>query len=121
MFLAGHPSQGCFGLQSHCAPCYFFNQASFYPSDFSFNHSSTYWSGRGSLVVKVTDSLLLHYEFEPSTTKDLLCSLLVKSVEDQASSRSCSVEVERGGASSGSYSSLDHGSKLRGPLSKTLK
>ncbi|GFX41992.1 transposable element Tcb2 transposase [Trichonephila clavipes] len=25
MFLAGHPSQGCFGLQSHCAPCYFFN------------------------------------------------------------------------------------------------
>ncbi|GFT22274.1 transposable element Tcb2 transposase [Trichonephila clavipes] len=36
MFLAGHPPQGCFGLQSHCAPCYFFNQASFYPSDFSF-------------------------------------------------------------------------------------
>ncbi|GFV92273.1 transposable element Tcb2 transposase [Trichonephila clavipes] len=36
MFLAGHPSQGCFGLQSHCAPCCFFNQASFYPSDFSF-------------------------------------------------------------------------------------
>ncbi|GFV23697.1 transposable element Tcb2 transposase [Trichonephila clavipes] len=36
MFLAGHASQGCFGLQSHCAPCYFFNQASFYPSDFSF-------------------------------------------------------------------------------------
>ncbi|GFW35246.1 transposable element Tcb2 transposase [Trichonephila clavipes] len=30
-FLAGHPSQGCFGLQSHCAPCYFFNQASFIP------------------------------------------------------------------------------------------
>ncbi|GFX17091.1 transposable element Tcb2 transposase [Trichonephila clavipes] len=38
MFLAVHPSQGCFGLQSHCAPCYFFNQASFYPSDFSFNN-----------------------------------------------------------------------------------
>ncbi|GFX37353.1 probable RNA-directed DNA polymerase from transposon X-element [Trichonephila clavipes] len=37
MFLAGHPSQGCFGLQSHCAPCYFFNKASFYPSDFSFS------------------------------------------------------------------------------------
>ncbi|GFU86632.1 transposable element Tcb2 transposase [Trichonephila clavipes] len=37
IFLAGHPSQGCFGLQSHCAPCYFFNQASFYPSDFSFS------------------------------------------------------------------------------------
>ncbi|GFT60472.1 transposable element Tcb2 transposase [Trichonephila clavipes] len=41
MFLAGHPSQGCFGLQSHCAPCYFFNQASFYPSDFSFNNMLT--------------------------------------------------------------------------------
>ncbi|GFW79277.1 hypothetical protein TNCV_2476841 [Trichonephila clavipes] len=40
MFLAGHPSQGCFGLQSHCAPCYFFNQASFYPSDFSFADES---------------------------------------------------------------------------------
>ncbi|GFW76620.1 transposable element Tc1 transposase [Trichonephila clavipes] len=39
MFLAGHPSQGCFGLQSHCAPCYFFNQASFYPSDFSLRRS----------------------------------------------------------------------------------
>ncbi|GFT95554.1 transposable element Tcb2 transposase [Trichonephila clavipes] len=25
MFLAGPSSQGCFGLQSHCAPCYFFN------------------------------------------------------------------------------------------------
>ncbi|GFV02852.1 transposable element Tcb2 transposase [Trichonephila clavipes] len=36
MFLAGHPSQGCFGLQSHCAPCYFFNKSFFYPSDFSF-------------------------------------------------------------------------------------
>ncbi|GFT36185.1 transposable element Tcb2 transposase [Trichonephila clavipes] len=23
MFLAGHPSQGCFGFQSHCAACYF--------------------------------------------------------------------------------------------------
>ncbi|GFX69402.1 transposable element Tcb1 transposase [Trichonephila clavipes] len=41
MFLAGHPSQGCFGLQSHCTPCYFFNQASFYPSDFSFKTVSS--------------------------------------------------------------------------------
>ncbi|GFV25226.1 uncharacterized protein TNCV_1466671 [Trichonephila clavipes] len=40
MFLAGHPSQGCFDLQSHCAPCYFFNQASFLSlSDFSFKCS----------------------------------------------------------------------------------
>ncbi|GFV32553.1 transposable element Tcb2 transposase [Trichonephila clavipes] len=31
IFLAGHPSQGCFGLQSHCVPCYFFNQLLFIP------------------------------------------------------------------------------------------
>ncbi|GFU87244.1 transposable element Tcb2 transposase [Trichonephila clavipes] len=36
MFLAGHPSQGCFGLQSHCAPCYFSIKL-LYPSDFSFS------------------------------------------------------------------------------------
>ncbi|GFY05974.1 histone-lysine N-methyltransferase SETMAR [Trichonephila clavipes] len=46
MFLAGHPSQGCFGLQSHCAPCYFFNQASFYPSDFSFTNYVQFWFRR---------------------------------------------------------------------------
>ncbi|GFT16499.1 transposable element Tcb2 transposase [Trichonephila clavipes] len=58
-FLAGHPSQGCFGLQSHFAPCYFFNQASFYPSDFSFSkcclhitHVLTYW---GSYGIKCVD------------------------------------------------------------------
>ncbi|GFW84112.1 transposable element Tc3 transposase [Trichonephila clavipes] len=59
MFLAGHPSQGCFGLQSHCAPCYFFNQASFYPSDFSFLVSVAYilhMSLRiGDLTVKCVD------------------------------------------------------------------
>ncbi|GFS96432.1 transposable element Tcb2 transposase [Trichonephila clavipes] len=44
MFLAGHPYQGCFGLQSHCAPCYFFNQASFYPSDFSFSKSCLHYT-----------------------------------------------------------------------------
>ncbi|GFW22895.1 tigger transposable element-derived protein 1 [Trichonephila clavipes] len=48
MFLAGHPSQGCFGFQSHCAPCYFFNQASFYPSDFSFNRLG---KGEGSTAI----------------------------------------------------------------------
>ncbi|GFV60199.1 transposable element Tcb2 transposase [Trichonephila clavipes] len=31
MFLAGHPSQGCFGLQSHCAPCYFSIKLLFIP------------------------------------------------------------------------------------------
>ncbi|GFX51392.1 transposable element Tcb2 transposase [Trichonephila clavipes] len=59
MFLAGHPSQGCFGLPSHRAPCYFFNQASFYPSDLSFSkcclhitHVFTYW---GSYGIKCVD------------------------------------------------------------------
>ncbi|GFT78584.1 transposable element Tcb2 transposase [Trichonephila clavipes] len=50
MFLAGYPSQGCFGLQSHCAPCYFFNQASFYPSDFSFNDFM-----RGRIIGKIEE------------------------------------------------------------------
>ncbi|GFS81013.1 transposable element Tcb2 transposase [Trichonephila clavipes] len=31
MFLAGHPSQGCFGLQSHCALCYFLIKLLFIP------------------------------------------------------------------------------------------
>ncbi|GFX69275.1 transposable element Tcb2 transposase [Trichonephila clavipes] len=31
MFLAGHPSQGCFGLQSHCAPCTFSIKLLFIP------------------------------------------------------------------------------------------
>ncbi|GFV75516.1 transposable element Tcb2 transposase [Trichonephila clavipes] len=31
MFLAGHPSQGCFGLQSHCAPSYFSIKLLFIP------------------------------------------------------------------------------------------
>ncbi|GFX29416.1 RNase H domain-containing protein [Trichonephila clavipes] len=54
MFLAGHPSQGCFGPQSHCAPCYFFNQASFYPSDFSFSGSSDETFLNGGSVVFMT-------------------------------------------------------------------
>ncbi|GFV19067.1 transposable element Tcb2 transposase [Trichonephila clavipes] len=56
MFLAGHPSQGCFGLQSHCAPCYFFNQVSFYPSDFSFSifykHKKVHFSLENYLVLQ---------------------------------------------------------------------
>ncbi|GFW22791.1 transposable element Tcb2 transposase [Trichonephila clavipes] len=55
MFLAGHPSQGCFGLQSHCAPCYFFNQASFYPSDFSF---TAWWGGFWERLVRTVKELL---------------------------------------------------------------
>ncbi|GFT57181.1 lachesin [Trichonephila clavipes] len=54
MFLAGHPSQGCFGLQSHCAPCYFFNQASFYPSDFSFNPNAVTYEGEILSITRVS-------------------------------------------------------------------
>ncbi|GFX90879.1 transposable element Tcb2 transposase [Trichonephila clavipes] len=58
MFLAGHPSQGCFGDQSHCAPCYFFNQAFFIPlisllvSVAYITHVLTYW---GSYGIKCVD------------------------------------------------------------------
>ncbi|GFU70446.1 transposable element Tcb2 transposase [Trichonephila clavipes] len=59
MFLAGHPSQGCFGLQSHCAPCYFFNQASFIPlisllvSVAYITHVLTYWGSYGIKCVNL--------------------------------------------------------------------
>ncbi|GFY25975.1 transposable element Tcb2 transposase [Trichonephila clavipes] len=64
MFLAGHPSQGCFGLQPHCAPCYFFNQASFIP----------------------LFSLLL------GKTQKETYALLVRVYEDQAMSMKCMYE-----------------------------
>ncbi|GFW81246.1 transposable element Tcb2 transposase [Trichonephila clavipes] len=74
MFLAGHPSQGCFGLQSHCAPCYFFNQASFYPSDFSFNLNLLYfffWDHLKSLV----------YETPVATVENLTAGIAVVSTD----------------------------------------
>ncbi|GFV88226.1 hypothetical protein TNCV_3243751 [Trichonephila clavipes] len=55
MFLAGHPSQGCFSLQSHRAPCYFFNKASFCPSDFSFIDDFTRTNFGKSKGRKITD------------------------------------------------------------------
>ncbi|GFW60407.1 uncharacterized protein TNCV_942741 [Trichonephila clavipes] len=63
MFLAGHPSQGCFGLQSHCAPCYFFNEASFYPSDFSFSVVGKIfsWKGFGPMSKLGYFGYLIHY------------------------------------------------------------
>ncbi|GFS95985.1 transposable element Tcb2 transposase [Trichonephila clavipes] len=66
MFLAGYPSQECFGLQSHCTPCYFFNQASFYPSDFFF-------TTRGLLA---TDHVILNHGQVTWTTPDLAPPLL---------------------------------------------
>ncbi|GFU94857.1 transposable element Tcb2 transposase [Trichonephila clavipes] len=93
MFLARHPSQGCFGLQSHRAPCYFFNQASFYPSDFSFIALSTsllnYLRAFGDGPVagvpggQGIESWLACLEFESSATKDPPCraAMHVKSIE----------------------------------------
>ncbi|GFT48960.1 transposable element Tcb2 transposase [Trichonephila clavipes] len=58
MFLAGHSSQGCFGRQLHYAPCYFFNKASFYPSDFSFSKCCLHYTCPyvlGSYGIKCVD------------------------------------------------------------------
>ncbi|GFV19421.1 hypothetical protein TNCV_3663541 [Trichonephila clavipes] len=58
---------------------------------------SSLLDGRGSLVVKVTDSWPVCHEFEPRTAEDPLCSRVmhVKSVDTQTSSLRCSVEVRR--------------------------
>ncbi|GFT89433.1 hypothetical protein TNCV_4387141 [Trichonephila clavipes] len=66
MFLAGHPSQACFGLQSHCAPCYFFDKASFYPSDFSFKEYCTNLHGD---IVKVLRDVGGGYRFRIECSK----------------------------------------------------
>ncbi|GFY10671.1 hypothetical protein TNCV_2194921 [Trichonephila clavipes] len=69
--------------------------------------------GRGSLVVKVTDSCPTCHEFQPSTSEDPPCRgvMHVKSIEDQTSTRWCSVEVRRGVPAQVSSSSLEHCSK----------
>ncbi|GFT38996.1 hypothetical protein TNCV_3690881 [Trichonephila clavipes] len=79
--------------------------------------------GRCSLVVKVTNSWSAYHEFEPCTAEDPLCTgaMHVKSVETLTSSRWCSVEVGRGVSIQVSSSSLDRGSKLRGPSPKALE
>ncbi|GFX44291.1 transposable element Tcb2 transposase [Trichonephila clavipes] len=49
LFRAGHPSQGCFDLQSHCAPCFFSIKLLFIPLISLFlsvayiTHVLTYW------------------------------------------------------------------------------
>ncbi|GFT12693.1 hypothetical protein TNCV_5094591 [Trichonephila clavipes] len=73
--------------------------------------------GPGSLTVKVTDSWLACHEFEPGSSEDLPCrrgrctlnmSWLVRPP--------VGIAWKYGeGASQVSSSSLDHGSKLRGP------
>ncbi|GFW33152.1 hypothetical protein TNCV_2110801 [Trichonephila clavipes] len=72
-------------------------------SDQGPRNSSRLRSGRGSLVVKITDSWSACHELEPSTAKDPPCrgATHVKSVEGQTSSRWCGVEVRRESAGSG--------------------
>ncbi|GFW82110.1 transposable element Tcb2 transposase [Trichonephila clavipes] len=122
MFLARHPSQGCFGLQSHCTPCYFFNQASFYPSDFSFTTRvllethlvilipsqetrtspkpapSVQASGCSSLVVKVSDRSWLVTSSSPVPLKTRRVGKRCTSnlLKAQTSSRWCGGVNRRG-------------------------
>ncbi|GFU73570.1 hypothetical protein TNCV_3360101 [Trichonephila clavipes] len=78
--------------------------------------------GRGSRVVKVSDSGWPCHEFEPSTTKDPPCraAMHVKSVESSNVLSWCGMVVRRGVPAQVSSTSLDHGSKLRGPSPKAL-
>ncbi|GFX03356.1 hypothetical protein TNCV_3555821 [Trichonephila clavipes] len=57
-----------------------------------------------------TDSWQACHKFESSAAEDPLCRI----------SRWCGVVVRRGGARSAVSLSLDHGSKLRGPLPKAV-
>ncbi|GFU82082.1 transposable element Tcb2 transposase [Trichonephila clavipes] len=60
MFLAGLPSLGCFGLLSHCAPCYFFNiKLLFIPliSLFTVKMKSNHFTGNIELYGKFTTRL----------------------------------------------------------------
>ncbi|GFY02663.1 hypothetical protein TNCV_3505431 [Trichonephila clavipes] len=100
-----------------------------YPSAISHRQSSgaSLWRencGRGSLVLKVTDSWPVCQEFEPSTAEHPPCreGMQVKSIEAQTSSRCCSVEVSRGSVPAKvSFSSLDDDSKLQDPLPEYLE
>ncbi|GFX86213.1 uncharacterized protein TNCV_2560951 [Trichonephila clavipes] len=71
--------------------------------------------------VKVMDSWSACLEFKPNTTEDSSCkgTMHVKSVEAQK--RWVGLEVNRGGLAQASSSSLEHGSKLRGPSPEALE
>ncbi|GFV45334.1 acetoacetyl-CoA synthetase [Trichonephila clavipes] len=75
MFLAGHPSQGCFGLQSHCAPCYFFNKAPL-SSDFSFRDPVI--GEEGEMVLTVPNPLLPLYLWKDENNETLINAYLTK-------------------------------------------
>ncbi|GFW78672.1 hypothetical protein TNCV_4260951 [Trichonephila clavipes] len=78
------------------------------------NSPSRLKAGPGSIMVKVTDSWMERHEFETNITKAQPCRgapMPVKSVEVQASSRLCGVEIRR--VMARVSSSLNDGSKLR--------
>ncbi|GFU92651.1 uncharacterized protein TNCV_4795791 [Trichonephila clavipes] len=91
MFLAGHPSQGCFGLQSHCTPCYFLNQAYFTPVA-----AVAEWYGYRTVACFVTGSSPV-----PLKTRRVRQRCTLNLSRAETSSRWCCVVVRRGGASSG--------------------
>ncbi|GFX60031.1 hypothetical protein TNCV_4557121 [Trichonephila clavipes] len=83
------------------------------------------YGGYGSLVVKVMGSLLACHEFEPSTTENppYRGAMHVKSIESSNVLPLVWCKSWERGASSAaqvSSSSLDHGSKLRGPSPKAF-
>ncbi|GFU34371.1 uncharacterized protein TNCV_1991571 [Trichonephila clavipes] len=73
-------------------------------------------------IQKVSDRGLPGHEFDPSTTKDRRvgqrCTLNLSRAE--TSSRWCGVVVRERVPAQVSSTSLDHGSKLRGPSPKAL-
>ncbi|GFU69904.1 hypothetical protein TNCV_2470071 [Trichonephila clavipes] len=93
-------------------------------------HATPRWSqvlpfvllGLRSVIKEDINATAAELVFEPSTTKDPPCraAMHVKSVEAETSSRWCGVVVRRGVPAQVSSTSLDHGSKLRGPSPKAL-
>ncbi|GFV78658.1 hypothetical protein TNCV_1889641 [Trichonephila clavipes] len=73
-------------------------------------------------MVKVTDSWPAWHESEPSTAEHPLCTgaMLVKSAES-SNVLPMLCQLEEGMPAQVSSSTLNHGSKLRGPSPKALK
>ncbi|GFW76908.1 transposable element Tcb2 transposase [Trichonephila clavipes] len=83
MFLAGHPSQGCFGLQSHRAPCYFFNKASFYPSDFSFTGDLDESPDPSMSKIVLRDLIISSKYYKEEEAKELLEVITAERLETE--------------------------------------
>ncbi|GFX76388.1 transposable element Tcb2 transposase [Trichonephila clavipes] len=83
MFLARHPSQGCFGLQSHFAPCYFFNQASFYPSDFSFTRDLDESPDLSISKIVLRDLIISSKYYKEEEAKELLEVITAERLETE--------------------------------------